>query len=519
VRFIKITPPSFASDCYQAEAELLRYLNHRSKESESKDFEDRFRLGVGVQNLTPELADYYGIRTPGVLVTEVLEGLPAAAAGLKPQDIILEVNGKAVKSTQALQQMIAEKRGPQRLTIKYWRSGYYRLANIATIPQASQPSQGPIASKPQVISPAQPEDKTPPVITIFEPAQARSIKVTTDKYNLNIKGAISDPSGVASAEINGRPLTLDAQGHFQTKITLTAGQNQAVIRAADTVGNVAEKIIAIDRSPRPADTKKAPGTLGRQLKPTLWVLAIGISEYQNPNINLRFAAQDANAIAQVLKKRGGTLYDEINIKTLTNDQATRTNIIMAMERFLGQAAQGDVVLIFMAGHGVKHKTTGSYYFLTHHADGEHLVGQALRWSDFDEMIKILHRNVDKIVLMIDTCHAGSIKVALRSGSGGENLAALMLKAQGLYTLAASKSGEESMESEKFKASDQSPGNGAFTFAIVKGLQGEANYNEDDYISVMEVFNYVGKVVPRLTEGRQHPYTKMAGTDMPLVAAD
>lgn len=65
-------------------------------------------LGVAIQDLTGELAEYYGMEEKkGVLVTDVFEDDPADVAGIKPKDIILSVNGKAVESTRDLTRMIA----------------------------------------------------------------------------------------------------------------------------------------------------------------------------------------------------------------------------------------------------------------------------------------------------------------------------------------------------------------------------------------------------------------------------
>jgi serine protease Do len=65
-------------------------------------------LGVGIQDLTPELAEYYNLKAEkGVLVTQVFEGDPADKAGVKVNDIILSVDGKAVSTGRELSAMIA----------------------------------------------------------------------------------------------------------------------------------------------------------------------------------------------------------------------------------------------------------------------------------------------------------------------------------------------------------------------------------------------------------------------------
>lgn len=65
-------------------------------------------LGVGIQDLTAELAEYYGLDTDeGVLVTQVFNGDPAEKAGIKPNDIIVSVDGQKVKTGRELSGIIA----------------------------------------------------------------------------------------------------------------------------------------------------------------------------------------------------------------------------------------------------------------------------------------------------------------------------------------------------------------------------------------------------------------------------
>lgn len=65
----------------------------------------RGRLGVSVQEVTPELAEYFGVKS-GVLVASVTADSPAAKAGLKAGDVITVVNGKSVGSTRELVQAL-----------------------------------------------------------------------------------------------------------------------------------------------------------------------------------------------------------------------------------------------------------------------------------------------------------------------------------------------------------------------------------------------------------------------------
>jgi serine protease Do len=70
----------------------------------------RGRLGVNVQELTPELAAYFGVKD-GLLVNSVQADTPAAKAGIKAGDVIGAVNGKAVVTASELIKELADKEG------------------------------------------------------------------------------------------------------------------------------------------------------------------------------------------------------------------------------------------------------------------------------------------------------------------------------------------------------------------------------------------------------------------------
>src|SRR3989441_8040893 len=65
-------------------------------------------LGIGIQEVTPELAAKFGIKeSDGVLVNDVFENEPAARDGLKPGDIIAKVDGRRVQTPSALSRSVA----------------------------------------------------------------------------------------------------------------------------------------------------------------------------------------------------------------------------------------------------------------------------------------------------------------------------------------------------------------------------------------------------------------------------
>ncbi|MEQ8966846.1 MAG: trypsin-like peptidase domain-containing protein [Azospirillaceae bacterium] len=80
----------------------------------------RARIGVVVQDLTPDLAEAAGLERPvGALIAEVETGSPAARAGLRGGDVILAVDGEAVRGPRSLQVRIGlvEEGRPVTLTV------------------------------------------------------------------------------------------------------------------------------------------------------------------------------------------------------------------------------------------------------------------------------------------------------------------------------------------------------------------------------------------------------------------
>ena len=88
-------------------------------------------LGVGIQDISEELAEYYGIKEgKGVLVTEIFPGDPADEVGIKPKDIVLSVNGKKVKNTRELSMLIAAVSVGDTVKVKVLRNDVEKTFNV-----------------------------------------------------------------------------------------------------------------------------------------------------------------------------------------------------------------------------------------------------------------------------------------------------------------------------------------------------------------------------------------------------
>lgn len=81
-------------------------------------------LGVAIQDLSPELAEYHSLEAgQGVLIARVFPGDPADQAGIKAKDIILSVNGQKIKDSRDLTSLIADLEIGRKANIKVLREG------------------------------------------------------------------------------------------------------------------------------------------------------------------------------------------------------------------------------------------------------------------------------------------------------------------------------------------------------------------------------------------------------------
>ncbi|MFA5083266.1 MAG: DegQ family serine endoprotease [Hydrogenophilaceae bacterium] len=91
----------------------------------------RGRLGVLVQEVSADLADSFGLgKARGALVAEVEDGSPADKAGLKPSDIILKFDGKAIDSSSDLPLLVGAAKPGSEVVMTLWRKGASRDVTV-----------------------------------------------------------------------------------------------------------------------------------------------------------------------------------------------------------------------------------------------------------------------------------------------------------------------------------------------------------------------------------------------------
>lgn len=95
-------------------------------------------LGVTIQDITPELSQKFGLKdSKGALIGDISKGSPAEKAGLLRGDVILEFNGKDIRSVGALRNMVSQSKVGSQVKVKILRNGkeYDVTAVIAELPK------------------------------------------------------------------------------------------------------------------------------------------------------------------------------------------------------------------------------------------------------------------------------------------------------------------------------------------------------------------------------------------------
>lgn len=231
-------------------------------------------------------------------------------------------------------------------------------------------------------------------------------------------------------------------------------------------------------------------------------LVIGVGQYHYSVDPLKYAAADAQSFHDFLRSPEGGGLPSDRIRLLLNKEATRENIINNMEWLASKAFENDLVIIYLATHGMVDQ--GELYFVGYNTDPRNLLATGIKKSDLDIIQRRLKSN--KVVWFADACHSGSlgedpnITVRANRASNTNRLLSEIAKARnGLAMFLSAQSSEFSQESDKWGG-----GHGVFTWYLLQGLRGQADRNKDNLITVSELFDYVSRQVNEATEGKQSP---------------
>jgi WD40 repeat protein/uncharacterized caspase-like protein len=264
---------------------------------------------------------------------------------------------------------------------------------------------------------------------------------------------------------------------------------------------------------------------------TLYILAIGVNQYDNPAFNLKFAVADATAFSEEVRRQQARLnrFARTEVVMLLDQQATRANLLAALDRLAGggqapappalaalQPAQPeDAVIVYFSGHGVA--DAARFYLIPHDLGypGPTKVGtlndtlnDPAGWrqllasgiSDLDLERRFEPVDAGQFVFILDTCQSGQALEAEEKRRGPMNSRGLAQLAyeKGMNILTAAQSYQAAWENAQL-------GHGYLTYAlIVDGLRNLSADNQprDGQVLLREWLDYAIQQTPRLQQQQE-----------------
>ncbi len=356
-------------------------------------------------------------------------------------------------------------------------------------------------------------ENLPPQVEIVSPREADTV-AESEEITVRVRATQRGANPITSVQllIDGRPL--DGKGSIQKVegesatvthrfyVPLVPGVEHAIQAKANSgVSYGVSKEVRVTYQP-----PNFSPTL-----PRLYVLAIGVADYDDETLKLNYADDDARLLAKTLEERAAGLYRSIDTKLIVDKDATQKGILSGLVWLKQQMTQHDVGVLFYSGHGERDEL-GDLYLLPCDVDTDNPL---LLSGVPDAQIKsVLQGTPGRMIVMLDACHAGSIGGDRRKDAGAPTddlVRDLATDDYGVVVMASSMGREFSLESPDNKS-------GMFTLALCEGLNGDADLNRDDHVYFHELDVYVSDRVKELSNGRQHPATARPTTIRPFPLA-
>lgn len=359
-------------------------------------------------------------------------------------------------------------------------------------------------------TPIKVEEVLPPLAKILSPMVGQAIPADKPfKVRAVAQSAGNRPVTAMRLLVDGRPLgevvrvaPVNAMnpGDFQQEweIQLPPGRHQIAVQAESAVSKGVSPPIEINAAAeRSLVPMMEPSVEASVDLPSLYVLAIGISDYEG-DLKLNYAARDAEVLAKTLQTSSKPIFRKVEVKLLTNKQATRKEILQGMTWLRKQMTQRDVAILMFAGHGSK-DSDGNFYLIPADFDSEDLFASAVSGDQVKSSIASLP---GRVLVLLDACHAGTVGGDKRRAGGSladDLVRDLVTDDYGVVVMCSAMGREFAHESDSVE-------HGYFTLALIEGLSGKGDYNKDGVVHLNELDLYASDRVKALAQGKQHPVT-------------
>jgi len=348
----------------------------------------------------------------------------------------------------------------------------------------------------------------PPTVVIRNPEN--NAKLTTNQVELSVVIESRTPIKNIKFLVNGRLVRGDAVRGIRgveleaTGLRITENQNRLDFRVnlqLDPGNNRIEVIANNTHEGRDSVEVFSQQAAAANSLPNLWILSIGVNRYDSPLLdNLRFAVNDAREIINIFKAQEGRVFGKVNSLLIADGASvtpTRDNITDNLS-YLRQAAPNDVVLLFIAGHGVN-DDMGNFYFMP--SDASFADNGTIRTSR-----AISHREIQGVLdapgqklVFIDACHSNnaSRNRNFRPVDNSRLVRDLQVQSQSTVIFTSSRGDQPSHEMDNLR-------HGVFTYAVIQGMGGAANPDGSGTVSMLSLGAYVIRRVNEITNNSQSP---------------
>ncbi|MBW8367231.1 MAG: caspase family protein, partial [Arenimonas sp.] len=218
-----------------------------------------------------------------------------------------------------------------------------------------------------------------------------------------VVGRVTSPQLVSAITVNGKPAPLSASGGFTAQVEVPAGGAQVSVAATDRKGSRAELAFTLlpqaASSPVAGSAPSGDGSLPRGVKlGRYFAVVIGNNSYRDPAYPaLKSAANDANAVAAMLKSRYG-------YQTSLVLNGGRLEMLTALNEMREKLKPEDNLLIYYAGHG-ELDAGGKGYWVP--SDGA--ANAERTWISNAAISEILDTMPARHVLVVaDSCYSGTM---------------------------------------------------------------------------------------------------------------
>ena len=233
----------------------------------------------------------------------------------------------------------------------------------------------------------------------------------------------------------------------------------------------------------------------------IYALIVGASRYDHFE-SLKYTDDDAYRVYAFLRSPEGGAVPDDHIRVLIDESAIASNIYKSLDEITAMAGPEDLVLVYLAGHGLQ-----GYYVPTDSDGYKNTVG----YEEIKSRLSLCDAR-QKLVIA-DACYSGSLLAAKTPMFESVDLFYKKLSSSGGGTsfLLSSKSEEYSLESQGLRQ-------GIFSHYLIQGLKGKADKNADRLVNLDELYNYVYTNVRTYSGNMQSPI--LAGDidrNMPLAS--